>query len=147
MPVIQPINPSIVKTVPTSPPTYFSGFLIQNSLLTIPQDALSGASPDTTKKTKREGWADLNLRQDFADSAWMKLHITTAGLRAPYWKEPASATRLRSMLHKAGIDGTTTKEAIGTTLGGYLTLNPLLPLWAALALVLEATGQFTPETV
>lgn len=30
-------------------------------------------------------------------------------------------------------------------LGRFLEVNPKLPLWAALALVLESTGKFTPE--
>jgi hypothetical protein len=133
-----------MQTVPTPPPINFSGLFVQKSQQTNPFSDLSRAAAREALRSKREDWAELDLRQDFADEAWMKQHIKASGLRVPYWKEPATATRLRSLLHKAGINGTTTNEALGTTLGGYLELNPLLPLWAALALVIEATGLFTP---
>jgi hypothetical protein len=95
------------------------------------------------RKEKFKNWAELGLRQHFADEAWMRDHIKAAGLRAPYRGEPATATRLRGLLHHAGIHSPEIFEAVGTTLSGYLKLNPNLPLWAALALVLEATEKFT----
>ena len=94
---------------------------------------------------KRTGWAALDLRQQFADGAWMRCHIKAAGLRAPISIEPATVTRLRSCLKRAGVQGVEILDSLGTTLTGYLKLNPSLPLWAALALVLEATGRFTAK--
>ena len=47
------------------------------------------------------------------------------------------------MLTRAKVTGAEINASVGTNLGGFLALNPLLPLWAAVALVLESTGQFT----
>jgi hypothetical protein len=56
--------------------------------------------------------------------------------------EPATVTRLRSLLRRAGVQGSETAASVGTDLVGFLMLNPLLPLWAAVALILESTGRF-----
>jgi len=94
---------------------------------------------------KRAGWAALDLRQQFNDEAWMRCHLKAAGIRAPIVVEPATVTRLRSCLKRAGVQDVEILDSLGTTLTGYLKLNPSLPLWAALALVLEATGRFTAK--
>lgn len=73
----------------------------------------------------------------------MRCHIKAAGLRAPNVIEPATVTRLRSFLKRANVIGQDITDSLGTTLAGYLKLNPMLPLWAALGMVLEATGRFT----
>ena len=88
-------------------------------------------------------WAALDLKQDFADETFMRNHIRAAGLPAPVGIEPASTSRLRTLLNLAGVTAPDAHEAAGTTLSGYLKRNPGLPLWAALALVLEATDRFT----
>ena len=72
----------------------------------------------------------------------MKAHIKAAGLRSPNQMEPATVSRLRRLLNRAQVSGTETNNSLGITLSGYLKLNPLLHLWAALALMLEATGKF-----
>jgi hypothetical protein len=46
-------------------------------------------------------------------------------------------------LRRVGIYGPDVQECVGTNLKGYLEKNPDLPLWAALALILEASGGFT----
>ena len=94
---------------------------------------------------KRAGWSTLALRQVFADEAWMRYHIKAAGLRAPISIEPATVARLRSCLKRAGVQGVEILDSLGTTLTCYLKLNLSLPLWAALALVLESTGRFTAK--
>ena len=94
------------------------------------------------QRLKMAGWAELQLRQTFADEDWMKAHIKAAGLRSPNQMEPATVSRLRRLLNRAQVTGTETNNSLGITLSGYLKLNPLLPLWAALALVLEANGKF-----
>lgn len=93
---------------------------------------------------KRAVWSKLDLRQDWADEAFMRGHIKAAGLRAPDSMEPATVSRLRARLARAGVKAPEILVCLGTTLAGYLELNPKLPLWAALALVLEATGRFPP---
>ena len=92
---------------------------------------------------KRLGWATLPLRQDFADEAFMREHIKAAGLRSPIATEPATVSRLRTHLTRAGVFAPEIQASVGTTLAGYLEMNPMLSLWAALGLVLEATGRFS----
>jgi hypothetical protein len=77
----------------------------------------------------------------------MRGHIAASGLkRAPETNEPATVGRLKSLLRKAGLTGLEITDAVGATLARFLTLNPNLPCWAALALVLESSGKFTPTT-
>jgi hypothetical protein len=107
------------------------------------------ADPEAGRKAyhaKRSQWSKLTLRQDFADESFMRDIIKGAGLRVPDRLEPATITRLRGRLRKAGIDGPEILTSLGTNLAGFLVLNPSLPLWAALALVLESAGRM-PETV
>ena len=94
-------------------------------------------------RLKRAEWSKLNLRQTWADEAFMRQHIKAAGLRINHDTEPATVTRLRSLLRRAGVSGVETAESVGVSLAGFLTMNTGLPLWAALALVLEAIGRFT----
>lgn len=96
-------------------------------------------------KAKREQWASLDLRQTWADEAFMRSHLKAAGLVVRNNAEPATASRLRSLLFKAGVMGPEARAALGKTLQEFLTANPKLPLWAAVALVLEATGRFTSK--
>lgn len=96
-------------------------------------------------KHKRAAWAEMNLRQDFPDEAWMRGHLRQAGISIKYDAEPASVERLRSLLSvKARVHAAEARAAVGKPLGEFLGMNPMLPLWAAVALVLEATGRFTP---
>ena len=88
-------------------------------------------------------WAALNLRQQWADESFMRDHLRAAGVRIASNLEPATPARLRSILRGVGIQGPETQEAIGCGPEKFLALNPSLPLWAAVALVLEATGRFS----
>ena len=133
---------SLCIPLPANP----SRFSLQNSRANLPTRAFTANDLEAGRQTRADKlakWAALDLRQDFADETFMRNHIKAAGLRAPNCAEPASTSRLRTLLHHAGIDAPEANEAIGTTFSGYLKLNPNLPLWAALALALEATGQFT----
>lgn len=94
-------------------------------------------------KAKREQWASLNLRQTWADEAFMRDHLRAAQLIVANNLEPATVNRLRSLLRRVGIHGPDVQDCVGTDLKGYLEKNPDLPLWAALALILEASGGFT----
>lgn len=95
------------------------------------------------RREKKAEWSKLSLRQDWADTVFMRDHLRAAGLQSPDRNEPATVTRLRCLLRRAGVDGPEIMACVGSTLAGYLQRNPSLPLWAALALVLEATGRFT----
>ena len=88
-------------------------------------------------------WAALTLRQQWADESFMRDHLRAAGVRIGRNLEPATTTRLRSVLRGVGIQGPETQEAVGCGPEKFLALNPSLPLWAAVALVLEATGRFS----
>lgn len=142
------MNPTLSIPVPTP----FPGLLIPtraqiSATEPTPQAALTGDLVAARKahRAKRAGWAALNLRQDFADAPFMRAHLSTAGVRIPDSLEPATAARLKTHLGRAGVKLPEAVQAIGTTLAGFLALNAELPLWAALALVLEATGRFTPQ--
>lgn len=134
-----------MQTVPTTHPAQSDGISPQNSANKKPFGSIpSGdiAAANEARRLQVAGWADLHLRQTFADEDWMKAQIKAAGLRSPNQMEPATVKRLRCLLKRAQVTGTETNDSLGTTLSGYLKLNPLLPLWAVLALVLEATGKF-----
>ena len=95
---------------------------------------------------QRREWATLTLRQQWADEAWMRAHLHEAGIRVTDSREPATVSRLRLKLGRAGITPSEAREAVGGTLAEYLRMNPGLPLWAALALIVEACTRFTPTT-
>ena len=133
------------QVTPTLQPANLNRFSHQNPAQKNPfieYQAGDLAAAREARKVKVAGWATLHLRQDFVDEVWMRDQIKAARIRSPNQMEPATVTRLRSVLKRAKINGHEIKEVLGTTLSGYLKLNPLLPLWAALALVLEATGEF-----
>ena len=87
-------------------------------------------------------WATLDTRQAFVDERYMRSIVQAAGLNCPMRNEPASVARLRSLLRRIDIGGVETREAIGLSIEQFLVLNPNLPLWAALSMVLELTGKF-----
>jgi hypothetical protein len=134
-----------MNTAPTTPTESFDGFppsftAVNNPFKGFPTGDLEAARE--ARRLKVEEWKTLDLRQSFKDEIWMKAHIKEAGLRVPYYAEPATPARLKSLLFKVGILSTGVKAAIGTSIVGYLILNPDLPLWAALALIIEATGRY-----
>ena len=73
----------------------------------------------------------------------MRDHLRAARLIVKSNLEPATVKRLRSLLRRAGLREPDVRDCVGTDLKGYLEKNPNLPLWAALALILEASGGFT----
>lgn len=75
----------------------------------------------------------------------MRGYLKAAGVRIPGRNEPATNTRVKSILRKLYITGPEISQAVGTGIVGFLRLNPNLPLWAAVALLLEATGRYVPE--
>ena len=87
------------------------------------------------------------LRQDWAGNDWLRGHLSKAKLRIAVNAEPATVARMKSKLRSIGVLSPEIQESVGMTLAGYLKGNPRLPLWAALAMVLEATGRFTPNVV
>lgn len=96
-------------------------------------------------QAKRQQWAALNLRQQWADEDFMRGHLRVAGIRITVNSEPATVKRVKAKLRKAGVDSPEAQAAVGMSLSKWLAANPRLPLWAALALVLEGTGRFSSE--
>lgn len=94
--------------------------------------------------TKRQAWAAMDLRQEWADEAFMRGHLRVAGLRVNVSTEPATVSRIKAKLRSIGVQSPEIQEALGMPLGRWLSVNPRMPLWAALALVLESVGRFTP---
>lgn len=111
------------------------------------------AAAQAQRAANRQAWSALALRQDFHDEALMRAHLKVAGLRIPDRQEPATLPRLRQVLRRAGVLGVHTDQALGSDgsgpigLAGYLERNPGLPLWAAVALVLELCGSFTARAL
>ena len=68
-----------------------------------------------------------------------------AGVKVAASTEPATVPRMKAKLRAVGVHSPDIQEAIGMPLDRFLKVNPRLPLWAALALVLESIGRFTPE--
>ena len=52
----------------------------------------------------------------------------------------------KTVLRRAGVMAPEICESVGSGIEGFLERNPDLPLWAAVALVLESTGRFTHPT-
>lgn len=105
---------------------------------------LNCARANSALTVKRGQWAGLDLRQQWSDETFMREHLRMAGIRIKYSQEPATVRRLKTLLRRVGIASPVIQESIGMSLSKFLTVNPRLPLWAALALVLESTGMFTP---
>lgn len=121
----------------------------QARLLSLAPEKLAQAraKAKVSREQQRQQWATLDLRQDWADEAWMLEHLKAAGVRVASRQEPATVARMRAKLRSLGVLSPQVVEAIGMPLGRYLQKNPRLPLWAALALVLEAMGSYTAAVV
>lgn len=139
-----PKRPLRVSLVPTPLPDPEQAIQAKRHRDTVPPP-LDPERMKAARQAKRQQWAALNLRQEWADAAFMRGHLKVAGVRAPTSTEPAAVHRMKSKLRAIGIHSPEIQEAIGMTLGRFLEVNPGLPLWAALALVLESIGRFTPE--
>lgn len=108
---------------------------------------LDSAVAHAAAHEKRRQWASLHLRQSWADEAFMRGHLKAAGLQVRHNGEPATVARLKTKLRAVGIHGPEIQDAIGLPLRSFLQVNPGLPLWAALALVLESTGRYADKGV
>jgi hypothetical protein len=98
-----------------------------------------------TARRNREAWAKLTLRQTWADETHMKGYLRRAGVWIANMQEPATEPRLRQVLRRAGVSGAEIVKSVGLSPEGFNSANPNLPLWAAVALVLESTGRFQPQ--
>jgi hypothetical protein len=142
------MNALSAEVVPTPHPVPSSAFEAQNSKensLFNRFGEVDREAAQKAKQLKRAEWAKLPLRQSFMDEEFMRAHLKAARLRIADSNEPATVPRVRSLLRKAGVTGSEISESVGTAIAGFLTMNPSLPLWAAVALILELTGRFTPK--
>ena len=119
------------------------------SLLPRTPEELAQARADY--EAKKAEWAKLPLRQTFADESHMREHLRVAGVRIASNVEPATVARVRQLLRRVGLLGDVVNEALGMGrdgpigIDGYLQRNPGLPLWAAVALILELTGRYDAQ--
>ena len=116
----------------------------------------AGLLAQAKRKAAHAEWEALaadpasRLRQSFMDEAFMRAHLRVAGIKVGHDLEPATVPRVRLLLRRAGLDSAAIRAAVGPELKGcplghFLRLNPRLPLWAAVALVLESDGRITSE--
>lgn len=142
--VVTPAKPPVFLAVTTPLPVLETAIRDKRhrdaTLLPIDQDKAQAA-----RLASRQHWAELNLRQEWADEAFMRGHLKVAGVRVGSSAEPASVTRMKEKLRAVGIHGPEVHEAVGMPLDRFLEVNPRMPLWAALALVLESLGRFTSQ--
>lgn len=96
-------------------------------------------------RKNQEAWAKLTLRQTWADEAHMKGFLRRAGIWIFNMQEPATEPRLRQVLSRAGVSCAGIGKSVGLSPEGFNSANPHLPLWAAVALVLESTGRVHPR--
>ena len=118
---------SVCIPFPASP----SSFSIQNFRANLLVRAFTADELEAGRQTRADKlakWAALNLRQDFADETFMRNQIKAAGLHSPNRMEPATVSRLRTMLTLAKVTGPEINASVSTNLDGFLALNPLLPL-------------------
>ncbi len=97
------------------------------------------------------------LHQNFRNEAYMRAHLSAAGVRIASNLEPATPQRVLLLLRRAGVPADRVVESVapfwtdteGKPLGAlkvlarFLEENPRLPLWAAVAFILELDGRFT----
>lgn len=100
---------------------------------------------NAAKVARRREEAYLSLRQDWQDEPYMREHLKVGGLKNIRRTEPASTSRVNALMKRAGVSKPEMQKSLGVSLERYLELNPLLPLWAATAFILELTGRFAPS--
>lgn len=137
-----PFGPFPLAAAPTALPLQVKTLQAQREAPAIAPDAYRRGLD--TQKRQKAAWATADLRQDWADAGWLRAHLTVAKLRVTVSNEPASVARMKTKLRSIGIHSPEVQEAVGMTLAGLLKANPRLPLWVGLAMVLEATGRFSP---
>jgi hypothetical protein len=95
---------------------------------------------------KRFEWAKLDLRQDWVDAAYMRETLVRCGIKIVNNAEPATVKRIRQLARRAGVIGLNA-GMLGYSQSGplneqdWLKRNPRMPLWAAVAHVLELSGR------
>ena len=143
VPLRLPFGPFPLAVAPTPLPLQVKTLQAQREAPAIAPDAYRRGLD--TQKRQKAAWATADLRHDWADAGWLRAHLTVARLRVGVSNEPATGARMKAKLRSIGIQSPEVQEAVGMTLAGFLKVNPRLPLWVALAMVLEATGRFTPS--
>jgi hypothetical protein len=101
-----------------------------------------GAKGREAQVARTAEWSKLDLKQDWLDEVHMRATLVGAGLRISNSQEPATVCRIRQLLRRVGKVGLDS-GALGHTVSGPLSVagwlerNPRMPLWAAVALILE----------
>lgn len=82
------------------------------SKITPEQRALYLEQAQESRAQKLALWASLYLRQTFADENYMRQVLSRNKVMAPIATEPATTKRIRQLLRRTGLDGTSIKEAV-----------------------------------
>lgn len=125
-------------------------------LITAPKGSEQGSSVDAEESTRRSLPLAEDRKQPCLDARklWERIGKPHGAFRkwADHYikpllerQEPATEPRLRQVLRRAGVSGAEIVKSVGLSPEGFNSANPNLPLWAAVALVLESTGRFHPQ--
>ena len=91
------------------------------------------------RAAQRADWANVDLKQDWADKDFMLQCARQAGIKVlPPRAEPATDKRLRRFARKMGIKQADLQALIGfSTLAEFIESNPHHPLWALICHLAE----------
>lgn len=101
------------------------------------------------RSKNRKAWVRLTRRWFRSDIQHLLDYLHRAGIRIANMQEPTTYPRLLQVLRRVGVSGADITKSVGLVSEGFKTTVPNLPLWAAVALVLESlsevTGRFRPQ--
>lgn len=101
------------------------------------------------RSKNRNAWVRLTRRWFRSDIQHLRDYLRCAGIRIANMQEPTTYPRLLQVLRRVGVSGADITKSVGLVSEGFKTTVPNLPLWAAVALVLESlsevTGRFRPQ--
>jgi hypothetical protein len=101
-----------------------------------------------TRKAQLAAWASNPPKQPPTAhlASFMKAILSHYGIRLPE-SEPATVSRLRQLLRRAGITQEMAQDAVGCRLGTYIRLNRDMALWWLVAATLESNNLEIAEQV
>lgn len=107
------------------------------------------ARVSAARSKNRNAWVRLTRRWFRSDIQHLRDYLRCAGIRIANMEEPTTYPRLLQVLRRVGVSGADITKSVGLASEGFKTTVPNLPLWAAVALVLESlsevTGRFRPQ--
>ena len=105
----------------------------------VPMTAEQQQKAQATKAAKRAEWEKLDLRQEWADEAWMVECARAHGIKIlPRRLEPATPRRLRKYARQMGA--TDFHAVVGKSAAEWIAMNPTHPLWVMVCHLAEMMG-------